>query len=288
MIEASITPLDKLISEFRLLNAKDSVTPQSLGYILHRLALAVRDASIDPDLNAGVIDARLDNIIADHNILEEWVVDQLQNLPKDSAMPRLFCETDGQTLHLRNAEAYLDAGYIPFLLRPTSKHRTFHYRDEDGRLSRAYESGSVKGWHQMFSKDYVYIDRENNNCVEFRTKKKTGAIVAASYPKVTITSRERKNYTGQSFRVPVISWGKNTIDLVKRSTFSSNIYDTNVQWRTIRLPFAIVFAKPDFNYNAQSVTQAHIVSNLATFSLIFPSVNPNYPGVRPIPPVLGK
>ena len=273
MIEDSITPLDKLISEFRLLNAKDSVTPQSLGYILHRLALAVRDANVDPDLNLGLLGARLDDVIADHNILETWVTDRLQNLPKDSAMPRLFCESDGWGLYLRNADQYLDAGYIPFLLRPTSKHKVFHVKSQGG-VDLVHDQTIYRGWHQMFSRDYVFINREENNLVEFHTRSFSGAIQSFALPQITLKFAYRKNYAGQRFRVPVISWGKNSIDLAKRATLKTDFLDPEVKWRTIRLPFAIAFAKPDFNHNAQSVTSAHIVSNLATFSVLFPGQAP--------------
>ena len=211
-------------------------------------------------------------------------VDQLQQQidslssseSSEVGFPRIFCESNGYELRLYGARPYLEAGYIPFLLRPTSKRNRFVVSESGGES--IYHSDVKRGWHQMYDTDYINIDPEDG-LVTFKHKR----LKTSNIPHIKVHIKKRRALTGDRYDMPVISWGKNCIDLARRlSLISDNYMDNDVKWRTIRLPFAIVFAKPDFDRDIQPVTQNHIVSNLAYFSLIYAGEKPSGSLARPI------
>ena len=192
------------------------------------------------------------------------------------SFPRIFCESNGYELRLYGARPYLKAGYIPFLLRPTSKRNRFVVLEDGGKS--IYHSDVKRGWHQMYDTHYINIDPEDG-LVTFKHKR----LKTSNIPHIKVCIKKRRALTGYLYDMPVISWGNNYIDLARRLSLTSDNYmDNDVKWRTIRLPFAIVFAKPDFDRDIQPVTQNHIVSNLACFSLIYAGEKPSGSLARPI------
>lgn len=168
--------------------------------------------------------------------------------------PRIAVEVVDGKLRVYNASYYTKNGYYPFVFRFTSKRNRCTLENYPDRKRGAKN----KGWHVIGGlPNDVKID--SNGCVMFRTSPledwhmiENGVIISHSY--------EAKYVVGAkgSDEKMYIPWGK------KKVRVSSN----HGTYLMRRFRFAIGFAK-SFNNVFATITPAHLVSNLAEFSVIF-------------------
>ena len=167
--------------------------------------------------------------------------------------PRIAVEVVDGKLRVYNASYYTKNGYYPFVFRFTSKRNRCTLENYPDRKRGAKN----KGWHVIGGlPNDVKID--SNGCVMFRTSPLEdwhhlgNDLISHSY--------EAKYVVGAkgSDEKMYIPWGK------KKVRVSSN----HGTYLMRRFRFAIGFAK-SFNNVFATITPAHLVSNLAEFSVIF-------------------
>ena len=168
--------------------------------------------------------------------------------------PRIAVDIVDGKLHVYNTSYYTKNGYYPFVFRFTSKRNRCTLENYPDRKRGAKN----KGWHVIGGlPNDVKID--SNGCVMFRTSPledwhmiENGVIISHSYEAKYVVGVKG---TGEKMYVP---WGK------KKVRVSSN----HGTYLMRRFRFAIGFAK-SFNNVFATITPAHLVSNLAEFSVIF-------------------
>ena len=168
--------------------------------------------------------------------------------------PRIAVEVVDGKLRVYNASYYTKNGYYPFVFRFTSKRNRCTLENYPDRKRGAKN----KGWHVIGGlPNNVKFD--SNGCVMFRTAPledwhmiENGVIISHSYEAKYVVGVKG---TGEKMYVP---WGKKKV----RVTSNHGTYLMR------RFRFAIGFAK-SFNNVFATITPAHLVSNLAEFSVIF-------------------
>ena len=168
--------------------------------------------------------------------------------------PRIAVDIVDGKLHVYNTSYYTKNGYYPFVFRFTSKRNRCTLENYPDRKRGAKN----KGWHVIGGlPNDVKID--SNGCVMFRTSPledwhmiENGVIISHSYEAKYVVGVKG---TGEKMYVP---WGKKKV----RVTSNHGTYLMR------RFRFAIGFAK-SFNNVFATITPAHLVSNLAEFSVIF-------------------
>ena len=168
--------------------------------------------------------------------------------------PRIAVDIVDGKLHVYNTSYYTKNGYYPFVFRFTSKRNRCTLENYPDKKRGAKH----KGWHVIGGlPNDVKID--SNGCVMFRTSPledwhmiENGVIISHSYEAKYVVGVKG---TGEKMYVP---WGKKKV----RVTSNRGTYLMR------RFRFAIGFAK-SFNNVFATITPAHLVSNLAEFSVIF-------------------
>lgn len=167
--------------------------------------------------------------------------------------PRIAVEVVDGKLHVFNALYYTQNGYYPFVFRFTSKRNRCTLENYPDRKRGAKN----KGWHVIGGlPNDVKID--SNGCVMFRTSPLEdwhhigNNLISHSYEAKYVVGAKG---TDEKMYVP---WGKKKV----RVTSNHGTYLMR------RFRFAIGFAK-SFNNVFATITPAHLVSNLAEFSVIF-------------------
>lgn len=168
--------------------------------------------------------------------------------------PRIAVDIVDGKLHVYNASYYTKNGYYPFVFRFTSKRNRCTLENYPDKKRGAKN----KGWHVIGGlPNNVKFD--SNGCVMFRTSPledwhmiENGVIISHSYEAKYVVGVKG---TGEKMYVP---WGKKKV----RVTSNHGTYLMR------RFRFAIGFAK-SFNNVFATITPAHLVSNLAEFSVIF-------------------
>lgn len=167
--------------------------------------------------------------------------------------PRIAVEVVDGKLHVFNASYYTKNGYYPFVFRFTSKRNRCTLENYPDRKRGAKN----KGWHVIGGlPNDVKID--SNGCVMFRTSPLEdwhhlgNNLISHSYEAKYVVGAKG---TDEKMYVP---WGKKKV----RVTSNHGTYLMR------RFRFAIGFAK-SFNNVFATITPAHLVSNLAEFSVIF-------------------
>lgn len=167
--------------------------------------------------------------------------------------PRIAVEIVDGKLHVYNTSYYTKNGYYPFVFRFTSKRNRCTLENYPDKKRGAKN----KGWHVIGGlPNDVKID--SNGCVMFRTSPLEdwhhlgNNLISHSYEAKYVVGVKG---TGEKMYVP---WGKKKV----RVTSNRGTYLMR------RFRFAIGFAK-SFNNVFATITPAHLVSNLAEFSVIF-------------------
>lgn len=168
--------------------------------------------------------------------------------------PRIAVDIVDGKLHVYNTSYYTKNGYYPFVFRFTSKRNRCTLENYPDKKRGAKH----KGWHVIGGlPNDVKID--SNGCVMFRTSPledwhmiENGVIISHSYEAKYVVGVKG---TGEKMYVP---WGKKKV----RVTSNHGTYLMR------RFRFAIGFAK-SFNNVFATITPAHLVSNIAEFSVIF-------------------
>ena len=167
--------------------------------------------------------------------------------------PRIAVEVVDGKLRVYNASYYTKNGYYPFVFRFTSKRNRCTLENYPDRKRGAKN----KGWHVIGGlPNDVKID--SNGCVMFRTSPLEdwhhlgNDLISHSYEAKYVVGAKG---TDEKMYVP---WGKKKV----RVTSNHGTYLMR------RFRFAIGFAK-SFNNVFATITPAHLVSNLAEFSVIF-------------------
>lgn len=168
--------------------------------------------------------------------------------------PRIAVDIVDGKLHVYNTSYYTKNGYYPFVFRFTSKRNRCTLENYPDKKRGAKK----KGWHVIGGlPNNVKFD--SNGCVMFRTSPledwhmiENGVIISHSYEAKYVVGVKG---TGEKMYVP---WGKKKV----RVTSNHGTYLMR------RFRFAIGFAK-SFNNVFATITPAHLVSNLAEFSVIF-------------------
>ena len=167
--------------------------------------------------------------------------------------PRIAVEVVDGKLRVYNASYYTKNGYYPFVFRFTSKRNRCTLENYPDRKRGAKN----KGWHVIGGlPNDVKID--SNGCVMFRTSPLEdwhhlgNDLISHSYEAKYVVGAKGSD---EKMYVP---WGKKKV----RVTSNHGTYLMR------RFRFAIGFAK-SFNNVFATITPAHLVSNLAEFSVIF-------------------
>ena len=168
--------------------------------------------------------------------------------------PRIAVDIVDGKLHVYNTSYYTKNGYYPFVFRFTSKRNRCTLENYPDKKRGAKH----KGWHVIGGlPNDVKID--SNGCVMFRTSPledwhmiENGVIISHSYEAKYVVGVKG---TGEKMYVP---WGKKKV----RVTSNHGTYLMR------RFRFAIGFAK-EYTRDLMGITPAHLVSNLAEFSVIF-------------------
>lgn len=178
------------------------------------------------------------------NVLENMVAFSEEN--SATGFPQISCYVKKKTLYVRNANYYLQQGYVPILFRYIKKRNRVKFQ---GNKSH---SDVRKGWFQCGRPGTIRISE--SGMVE-----RSISIINVDGPNSsTVYSSEAEVFpTNQHYDVPCVRWGCTRIDVGDQS-------DGN--YRMIRLPFAIGFWKRD-NRKLQSrpILATEMVSNLAPF-----------------------
>ena len=260
--------ISKLISDFRALSQKDSISPESLGALLQKLAELITTAAADADFIALSKDAskyhsQIPTIVDNLKITNDYLTATMKDVSTNAASidkiksvtdcPRIAAQVVDGKLQIVNYGYYLLKGYKPFVFRFTSKCNRANLQDYPQRKRGAKH----KGWHVIGGlPNNVKFD--SNGCVMFRTSPlcewgalKDGVISHSYEAKYVVGAKgtEEKMY---------VPWGKKKV----RVTSNHGTYLMR------RFRFAIGFAK-SFNNVFATISPAHLVSNLAEFSVIF-------------------
>ena len=260
--------ISKLISDFRALSQKDSISPESLGALLQRLAELITTAAADSDFIALSKDAskyhsQIPTIVDNLKITNDYLTATMKDVSANAASidkiksvtdcPRIAAQVVDGKLQIVNYGYYLLKGYKPFVFRFTSKCNRANLQDYPQRKRGAKH----KGWH-------VIGGLPNN--VKFDAK---GFAMFRTSPlnewhalkDVTISHSYEAQYivgvkgTAEGRYVP---WGRKKVKLVNGQG----------HYLMRRFRFALGFGK-DYDRNCFCLSPASLVSNLAEFSVIF-------------------
>lgn len=177
----------------------------------------------------------------------------ISSIKKVTDCPRIATSVINGKLQIYNFRYYIQNGYYAFVFRLTSKRNRCSLQN----FPEKRRGDKHKGWHVIGGlPNDVKID--SNGCVMFRTSPLEdwhhlgNDLISHSY--------EAKYVVGAkgSDEKMYIPWGK------KKVRVSSN----HGTYLMRRFRFAIGFAK-SFNNVFATITPAHLVSNLAEFSVIF-------------------
>lgn len=177
----------------------------------------------------------------------------ISSIKKITDCPRIATSVINGKLQIYNFRYYIQNGYYAFVFRLTSKRNRCSLQN----FPEKRRGDKHKGWHVIGGlPNDVKID--SNGCVMFRTSPLEdwhhlgNNLISHSY--------EAKYVVGAkgSDEKMYIPWGK------KKVRVSSN----HGTYLMRRFRFAIGFAK-SFNNVFATITPAHLVSNLAEFSVIF-------------------
>lgn len=177
----------------------------------------------------------------------------ISSIKKITDCPRIATSVINGKLQINNFRYYIQNGYYAFVFRLTSKRNRCSLQN----FPEKRRGDKHKGWHVIGGlPNDVKID--SNGCVMFRTSPLEdwhhlgNDLISHSY--------EAKYVVGAkgSDEKMYIPWGK------KKVRVSSN----HGTYLMRRFRFAIGFAK-SFNNVFATITPAHLVSNLAEFSVIF-------------------
>ena len=177
----------------------------------------------------------------------------ISSIKKITDCPRIATSVINGKLQIYNYRYYIQNGYYAFVFRLTSKRNRCSLQN----FPEKRRGNKHKGWHVIGGlPNNVKFD--SNGCVMFRTSPLEdwhhlgNDLISHSY--------EAKYVVGAkgSDEKMYIPWGK------KKVRVSSN----HGTYLMRRFRFAIGFAK-SFNNVFATITPAHLVSNLAEFSVIF-------------------
>lgn len=241
--------------------------------------------------------------VDDVNVLVEGYGDALDEVKAQVAplaLPKIECvveslidksdpyqwEVEGiPLLYVRNAKAYLDAGYVPILFRKTSDRRKHDYLTPDEGENRVHQL--IKGWHVCGGQNIVKIGDDDLLMITDADREKWNSATANS-AKWTYHADKPELYTNphedvydivdketgetiDTLRKVRISWGKSTL-MIWGETYD---YDDEARPKiqkysvhTLRFRFAIGFVKP-YKQNRWTVTAKDCVSNLAEFAVVW-------------------
>ena len=167
--------------------------------------------------------------------------------------PRIATSVINGKLQIYNYRYYIQNGYYAFVFRLTSKRNRCSLQN----FPEKRRGNKHKGWHVIGGlPNNVKFD--SNGCVMFRTSPLEdwhhlgNNLISHSYEAKYVVGVKG---TGEKMYVP---WGKKKV----RVTSNHGTYLMR------RFRFAIGFAK-SFNNVFATITPAHLVSNLAEFSVIF-------------------
>ena len=321
--KVNITSLTNLISAFRQITAKDSITPESLGYILQRIAdlLGTVNTSevasefskllgilkLNGNILTNIVQGQADrnHIYADishvnlsngetgkssgifiqqatteragamraqqvtdlntaRDNINNKIIPQLKSIEErigelqSPSISQINAQIVRHEVHIRGAQAFIKAGYVPYLFRITKKRNRFRDKEYSKKYPDKKFSDPTKGWHLFGSCHSIKIEGDR---LLFSTNppKRIHTIPSDYTPYASDLIHEYKNKKG----FKCITWGRSRIILndVKREK-------AGFPPRMIKLRLAIGFGKKQTPCKVK-ITPSFLKSGLAEFSLIF-------------------
>ena len=321
--KVNISSITDLISAFRQITAKDSITPESLGYILQRIADllgTVNTSEVASDfskllnilrLNGNILtnivqgQADRNHIYADishvnlsngetgkgsglfiqqatteragamraqqvtdlntaRNNINGKILPQLDSIEERIAelqSPSIYqisSQVVRHEVHIRGAQRFIQAGYVPYLFRITKKRNRFKDKDYSKKYPYKKFCDPTKGWHLFGSCHSIKIEGDK---LLFSTNpaKRFHTIPSSYTPAATTIIHEYTNKNGHK----CITWGRSRIILndVKREK-------DGYPPRMVKLRLAVGFGKKQTPCKVK-ITPSFLKSGLAEFSLIF-------------------
>lgn len=237
------TALGNLITAFRGLQVKDSVSPDTLGALLQQMA----------DLSEANSD-RLDLYAA--------TTEQLRRQLK-TYKPMIECHAEGGELSVRGHEIYEAAGYVPYIFRNIRKRNRFGLSPLTEEEIRAHgHCHGRKGWSVFGSSGAVKIIEGTLLFADVPHISLTYADIADSEFSYKAETLVETNTVSPDRMKHKVAWGRSCI----------NMYNARGKARTLRLPFGLAYGPVQLS-PTQRLRLSDMASPLAEFSVRLDSVN---------------
>ena len=285
--------VDKLISDFKSLTQKDSISPETLGSLIQRITELIKSCSSESELNSLMksinslriaydsvslyIDelqsfkvkatedisalssstAQCADSIEEINRKNLELESSIENIELGEAKPDIYAYVKAGSLYVANSQFYLNKKLIPYVFRFTSKrNKVMFYEDEFGvGEQKKIRGATTKGW-QVLGGHPKNISVAENGLVMFNTAPHN---IWHSCPSEEFSPSV--NYLigasgeGALTHVP---WGRRTVYMSKDKK--------NLLLRKFK--FAIGFGYPKSTWR-EKLLPSMLASNLATFSVSF-------------------
>lgn len=222
--------LSQLISNFRKIQSKDGVSPDSLGYLLQCI---------------------VDNVGASD------VVTTPETVPSEvPPFTAISCDVVNGVLRVHGARDLIKAGYVPYLFRLTSKRNAYRHKPKyrmpgDNDRKRCQKS---KGWHCFGSCNMLRIDDNDIVCFSGNNHQMLHDEARSFSNSVECLM---KPYTASS-GIMKVPWGRKCVSLTDRHGLE----------RMLRFRFAIGFGRK-FKPGNFAVKPSSMITPLAEFSVIY-------------------
>lgn len=199
--------LHELINAFRQETQEDSITPDSLGALLEKIAEVAGDAPWDK------LTALENNTLTLKNNVDAM------ELAAVSSVEKIFLQAEGDTLKVKgNIPIFIAAGLVPYIFRYSTKRN----RIRKNKLQPRRWGVRQRGWHPFFVNGKIQVSYEG--VVSFR--KHANGKVSGSF----FTNPENL------FKTPNYKDGKIFVSYGK--------YQYNVKDKGKRFLFGIAFGLP--------------------------------------------
>lgn len=258
--------LNQLISDFRTISQKDSITPDSLGALLKRIAdllnLGAKDLDLTELRNAlNTLKAAYRDMGADVSTLQGEASSALKKIGKaeedieklkkaEGGSGRGFIYVDiehNEYLRVLGADNYLNKDYVPFLFRYSTKQNRYKPKSLP---KNAYEH-KRKGWHPMGQEGTAIVDADSKILSIDRS------VFCGSEHGISCLPQD---FIRWEFGDDHVYYGQRYVRLTKSK-------DGKVVNRRVRLKYGIAFMPREAIEPGKRLDLSKLATNIATFHI---------------------
>lgn len=279
--------VSQLITEFRAIKTQDSITPDSLGALLQRIAdvTAAANESVDKlaerldnlpvvsgdgsssGLTAGDLN-KINQLAEESKGLSRELFNLKSSLKAGSNLQnqivvsptKISCYVKEEFIYVSGADKLIEEGFVPYLFRFTKKRNQFRHKPKYANYNPNRKfCDIVKGWNLFGSRHAVCII---DNILQFslNSRDKLHCEAWEYDPCIETLVHTHHNDKGEI----IVPWGKRTISSIDFRT------DEN-KHRMLRLRYALAFGRP-MDMGSHKITPDMMVTPLAEFSAVFDPV----------------